>query len=89
MPAKLSLEEKRKMFNVRKFVHKGKEAILPEMKVVKSAIRTCHDEDCPRCQFPETIDVRDAKTFEIIYRECSKGCGWMITGEKLKLLNKK
>ncbi len=86
MAQKLNLEQRRKMFNVKKLVHKGKEAIR-DTKIVVGAIRTVHDEDCLRCGFPETVDVRDPKTFDIIFRECSKGCGWMITGEELKRLN--
>ena len=54
-------------------------------EVIKKAftppfIKTCHDEDCPRCEFPETIIVRDAKTMKPYWIECSarysKGCAW-------------
>lgn len=60
-------------------------------KKIKSGktILTCHDEDCPKCGFPETLDVRDAKTMEIIRRICSKRCGWEISAKQLKILNQK
>jgi ribosomal protein L37E len=60
-------------------------------KIIKQGktIRTCHDEDCPKCGFPETIDIRNAKTFEIIRRVCSKNCGWEISRKELDKLNKK
>lgn len=67
----------------------SKAKMLKVAKVIKGAIRTCHDEDCPRCGFPETIDVRNAKNMAIIFRECSVACGWMISGEDLLALNKK
>lgn len=51
-------------------------------------ITTCHDEDCPKCGFPETLDVRDSKTMEIKRRICSKRCGWEISGKELLILNK-
>ena len=44
----------------------------------KELIRTYHDEDCPKCGFPETIDLRDQETMKLVGRECSKGCGWKI-----------
>jgi len=58
-------------------------------------IRTCHDEDCPRCGFPETIIVRNAKTFKPIWIECSvrttEGCPWqkVILTKVLKQFQKK
>lgn len=43
-------------------------------------IRTCHDENCPKCGFPETIIVRNAKTMKPLWIECStrmtRGCSW-------------
>jgi len=50
--------------------------LIPKQERV---VRTYHDEDCPRCGFPETIDVRNAVTMEIVRRECSKRCGWEKT----------
>ena len=48
------------------------------MKEIKTrkVVRTCHDEDCPKCGFPETIIIRDAKTMKPLMIECSKKCGW-------------
>ena len=48
---------------------------------------TVHDEDCPRCHFPETVDVRNPDTMEIMRRICSNRCGWWIDGKKLLKLN--
>ena len=58
-------------------------------KVMKQGepILTCHDEDCPKCGFPETIDVRNSETMKIMRRICSKRCGWFITGKDLDKLN--
>jgi hypothetical protein len=43
-------------------------------------IRTCHDEDCPKCGWPETIIIRDQATMKPIEIECAlkrKGrCDW-------------
>lgn len=39
-----------------------------------------HDEDCPKCGFPETSIVRDGKTHNPLVGYCSK-CGW---SKKLK-----
>lgn len=50
-------------------------------------ILTCHDENCPSCGFPETLDVRDSETMEIKRRICSKRCGWEVSGKELKRLN--
>jgi hypothetical protein len=50
-------------------------------EVTPKIIRTCHDEDCPKCGFPETIIVRLAETMKPIWIECSKrSCDW---GRKL------
>ena len=35
-----------------------------------------HDEDCPKCGFPETIIVRRADNGQPIEAYCSKECGW-------------
>ena len=35
-----------------------------------------HDEDCPKCGFPETIIVREMKSHKPIAAYCSKECGW-------------
>mgnify|MGYP001569850299 CR=1 FL=1 len=59
---------------------------MREIKQGKT-IMTYHDEDCPRCGFPETIDVRDSKTMEIKRRICSKRCGWEISGKELININ--
>jgi hypothetical protein len=39
-------------------------------------IWTPHDEDCPKCGFPETITIRDEKTMKPLAFKCSKrkGC---------------
>lgn len=50
-------------------------------------LMTCHDEDCPKCGFPETIDVRNPNTMAIIRRICSKRCGWEISGKQLLFMN--
>lgn len=34
-----------------------------------------HDEDCPKCGFPETSIIREGKTHKPIIGYCSK-CGW-------------
>ena len=64
----------KKVINVRKVI---KEAFTPKF------IRTCHDEDCPKCGFPETIIVRNAKTMKPLWIECSarisNGCSWQQT----------
>ena len=41
-----------------------------------------HDEDCPKCGFPETVIVRNIKTFKPIKAYCSKECGWERGYEK-------
>lgn len=47
-------------------------------------IRTYHDENCPKCDFPETVIVREKETMKPLYIECSsKKCDWakkMIKG---------
>lgn len=46
--------------------------------------KTYHDEDCPKCGFPETVIVREEKTMKPLYIECSlRKCDWakkMIEG---------
>ncbi|MCX6785950.1 MAG: hypothetical protein NTZ18_03825 [Candidatus Komeilibacteria bacterium] len=42
-------------------------------------IQTVHDADCPKCKFPETIHIRDAKTMKILGEKCSKkGCDYFV-----------
>ncbi len=41
----------------------------------------CHDEDCPKCGFPETLTIWKKDRFgegidAFVGWECSKGCGW-------------
>jgi hypothetical protein len=57
-----------------------------EEKTIKvgKEIRTCHDEDCPQCGFPETIIIRNARTMKPLRIICSKGCGWW---KKIKIKN--
>jgi len=45
-----------------------------EEKTIKvgKEIRTCHDEDCPQCGFPETIIIRNARTMKPLRIICSK-----------------
>lgn len=43
---------------------------------MKDVIKTCHDADCPKCGFPETIIVRDAESMKPIKEVCSAKCGW-------------
>jgi len=54
----------------------------------KLFIRTYHDENCPKCDFPETTIVRDSKTMRPIAAECGNkpSCGW---SKKLTRLNYK
>lgn len=50
-------------------------------------IRTCHDEDCPKCGFPETIIVREEATMNPLWIECSdRKCDW---GKKIIQKKKK
>lgn len=47
---------------------------MPKVKT----ILTCRDVNCPKCGFPETVVVRDAKTMEPLAIKCSShsGCTW-------------
>ena len=60
-----------KKINVKKTIEKA---------FTSKFIRTCHDEDCPKCGFPETIVIRNSKTFKPISIECTlrvRGkCDW-------------
>lgn len=39
--------------------------------------KTVHDADCPVCDFPETVIIRNAKTMMPLYEECGKKtCEW-------------
>lgn len=49
----------------------------------------CHDEDCPSCGFPETLDVVREIDMKLIKRICSKRCGWEISANELIKLNQK
>lgn len=67
--------------------HKKNKFILKEFdKNNNEIIRTYHDEDCPKCGFPETIIVRNAKTMKPIWIECSQKkygkCEWKKTYPK-------
>jgi len=54
-----------------------KKKTLKKDEIMPRIVRTCHDEDCPKCGFPETIIVRNAKTFRPLWIECSKrDCSW-------------
>lgn len=49
-----------------------------ERKKIK-VMQTVHDGDCPKCKFPETIEIRNIKTGELLGEKCSKrGCDWFI-----------
>lgn len=59
------------------------------MKTTKEIQRLCHDEDCPKCGFPETIIVAEVeiikgnqiKSMKPLWIECSSHkCNW---GEKI------
>lgn len=41
----------------------------------------CHDENCPKCGYPETLTVVKGKAF--VRRICSRrGCDWQWTQKK-------
>ena len=43
------------------------------MKIVK----TYQDENCPKCDFPETVIIREAETMKPLIMECSsQKCNW-------------
>lgn len=44
----------------------------------KEETRLCHDEDCPKCGFPETVLVCEGEKMKPIRWECSANppCGW-------------
>lgn len=52
-------------------------------------IRTVSDQDCPKCGFPEVCIIRDEKTMNPFWIECSKSdCDWArkaISVQKIKL----
>jgi len=41
-------------------------------------IMTCHDENCPKCNFPETLIVRSVYTMKPLRIKCSnyRKCDW-------------
>jgi ribosomal protein S27AE len=49
-------------------------------------IYLCHDESCPNCGFPETLNVLNDE-MTLMRRICSKRCGWEISAEELLALN--
>ena len=61
---------------------KEKEEILKakierRKKISKVMHRTVSDQDCPKCDFPEIILVRDKKTMRPLWVECSDvDCDW-------------
>lgn len=48
-----------------------------EEKYGRKVMTHVHDGDCPKCGFPETVMVRDAKTMDLIAEYCSEECGWV------------
>ena len=62
-------------------------------KMETTIIRTCHDENCPKCNFPETIIIRIADSMRPIWEECGNiGCDWgrkIFTKRKSIKLKKK
>ena len=48
------------------------------MRKIK-VIQTVHDSDCPLCKFPETAEIRNEKTMEVLGERCSsRKCGYFI-----------
>ena len=49
-------------------------------KEASKTIRTVHDEDCPKCGWPETIIIRELPTMKPLEIECAKKrkgeCDW-------------
>ena len=52
----------------------AKEKTPENVKVMQKIkiIQTVHDADCPKCGFPETVQLRNEKTGEILGERCSK-----------------
>jgi hypothetical protein len=48
------------------------------MKKIK-VIQTVQDSDCPLCKFPETVQIRNEKTMEVLGERCSnRKCRYFV-----------
>ena len=60
---------------------------MKNIKLRNKVVRTCHDADCPKCGFPETIIIREEDTMKPLWEECSdRSCDW---GRKITIKTKK
>lgn len=53
------------------------EAPMTKSDPKNDTITHCHDGDCPKCGYPETLYIRNKETGDILEEKCSsKKCDW-------------